>query len=91
MTGNQFKAVVDFENALAVGQAARVVWTNSGNLFACDGTVAKINAKSVRVRLGGEYRGYTAGREIIVPLLSDIKKWSAHNRVEPVGGYPKVD
>lgn len=92
MTGDEFRKVCDFEVGLKIGDPVLVRWTNCGRYFRAAGTVAKINAKSLRVTLtesvlwGDEYT-YPVGREILVPSIDNIRDWSCSNRVEPVGGY----
>lgn len=47
----QFEAALQFDRTLAVGQRAYVRWTSCGNAYAALGEVAKVNPKSVRVKL----------------------------------------
>jgi hypothetical protein len=97
MTPNEFRSVIDFEKALAVGQAVLVKWTaGSFGHYRAEGTVKRVNACSVRVTLTqpmdtGEWGTYPVGHEIVVPLITAAgNRWAHFNRTEPVGGYPAV-
>lgn len=101
MTGNELRTVIDFEKGLASGAPVRVCWTNSHRFFRGAAEVVRVNAKSIRVRLTervtGTFpfspafpEGYPVGREIVVPLITDERKWSCYNHVEPAGGYPAL-
>jgi len=96
MTGNQYTAVVAFESGLKEGDSVEVCWTNCHRYYHATGTVARVNAKSIRVALAtdvptGMGSPYPAGREIVVPLIGDFRRWSPSNRVQPVGNYPTID
>lgn len=62
------------ESTLSVGQAVTVRWTNCNRQYEGSGTIARVNAKTVRVRLVEPvpsqigYEPYAAGWEIIVPV-----------------------
>jgi hypothetical protein len=106
MTPNEFRSVIDFEKALAVGQPVLVKWTaGSFGHYRAEGTVKRVNACSVRVTLTevvverGQLHGlvetgktlYPVGNEIVVPLITASgNRWAHFNRCEPVGGYPAV-
>lgn len=70
---------------LVVGQRVEVRWTNCGNYYRAEGTVAKINAKSVRVAIDEAQHGYEAGREISSPrcCFDTMLRWSWSNCVLP--------
>lgn len=95
MDAREFRNVVDFEASLKPGSIVLARWTNSGRYFKGKATVVRVNAQSVRVRLLEKvgvdfYGGYPEGREIVCPRLavgSGLAKWSANNRVEPLGGF----
>lgn len=96
-TTSDFRARIDFEKALHVGQRVEVRWTcGSFGHYKGLGTVAKINAASVRVALdqpvtGWEGRGgWPAGFEIVAPFEfnhkngSIVKTWAHFNGVFPL-------
>lgn len=90
MNAAEYRAVTMFEALLVPGMYVDVRWTSGGAAYAGPATVKHANPKSVRVKLAEPVSSYPAGYEIIVPLIGDIKRWSARNRVEPRGGYPYV-
>lgn len=83
MTAEQAKMVFDFDADLKVGDEIEARWTNSFRLWSGKATIVKLNAKSIRVRLtdnvGDPRRHYPAGREITLPRISDLKRWSQNN------------
>ncbi len=85
MGPEDFKAALAEDRALVVGQPATVYWTNCGDAYAGKGVVSKVNAKSLRVRLTEPvgrhdgYEGYPVGREIIVPRITAITRWTWNN------------
>ena len=93
MTPTQYRTVVDFETTLQPGTPVLVRWTaGSAGHYKAQATVKRVNGKSVRVTLteAVETPGwgtYPVGREIVVPLLSNIDRWTYFNRVEPANGY----
>jgi hypothetical protein len=97
MNGNEYQAVIAFESNLYEGQPVVVRWTNCNRFYHGKGVVAKINAKSVRVKLTEPVPSqigcepYQAGREIIAPRLAPKTTWSVNNRIEPVDGYQPVE
>ena len=88
MPGDEFKSVVDFEEGLKIDDVVCVHWTNSHRFFHAKGVVKKINSKSIFVTLtegtGFSGHSYPIGHCIKVPLISDIKRWTANNRVWPI-------
>lgn len=91
MTPEQFSKVVSFEDGLKVGDDCVIRWVHNRIHFCEPGKVRKKNKKSIIVTLN-KTPSYYGGPEIKyydihAPLISNIEKWKASNRVEPIGGY----
>lgn len=101
MTDHETQTLLDFDEALTVGQHIEAHWTNCGRRYVAPATVTKVNAKSVLVALGadvrealyGETEGasddgivYPAGHTITLPRLGNAKNYSANN-----GAYSMPD
>ena len=100
MTGNEMKALGEFEGSLVPGMKVEVRWTNSHRFYRGLAGVVRVNKASVRVRLVepvavGSGGGYLPGHELVMPLgytfNSGAFKWSPNNCVAPVGGFATAD
>lgn len=91
MNAREFRSAIDEDEALVVGLPVEVRWTNCYRFYAATGHVSKVNTRSVRVTLdtGLHDRAtgkvfYPAGQELVIPRLSDFRRWSANNCVHPL-------
>jgi len=92
MTEAEYRAVVDFEQNLQVGDTVRICWTCCGTAYAAVATVTKINAKSILAAINDAIESdYPKGQVIKAPRIESFRTWSVNNRVEPVGGYEPVE
>ena len=70
MTADEYEQLVKDDDRLALGVPVEVRYTSSAGLpIVARGAVAKLNGKSVVVRLD-------SGPRVTVPRVSDIKRWS---------------
>jgi hypothetical protein len=85
-----------WEAALKVGDKVDVAWTSSNNSYAAHATVAKINPKSIRVKLdhavGGAFgpETYPQGHQITVPTFI-TGTGTGSNMVFPRGQIKGID
>jgi hypothetical protein len=93
MNANNYRNLIAEDASLTVGAEVTVHWTSSFRYMQAPGRVVKVNAKSVRVEIsedvatywgGKETVGWPKGTEIIVPRLSDYRKWSHNNCVRAI-------
>jgi hypothetical protein len=96
MNATEYKTVIDFDASLSIGMPVLAKWTNSYQFYQAQAKVIKLNSKTVNVQLteniseyhaGSEQEVYPCGQIIQCPRIHDIKKWTVHNRLEPVGGF----
>lgn len=71
-----------FEDALSVGDAVTMYWTNSYNYYKAQGKVSKINSASVRVELVTAPGEYVIGQDMLSPKTNN-QRWSWNNYVGP--------
>ena len=86
MNAKELGILFEEDDAFAAGVKVRLRWTNSGRQFCGLGTITRLNAKSLRATLDHEvgspsepFGYYPASYEIIVPRITDPKKWTANN------------
>lgn len=76
----EFTAAWALDRRLAKGARVEVRWTSAGRFFRGTGTVAKVNAKSVRVTLDAAVEPYPAGFAVSAPRINTTP-WSYSNGV----------
>lgn len=90
MNAAEFKKLSDLDKGLKEGQPVTVRWTANHCGYEGKGKIVRVNSKSVRVALiepvndqfGGEY---PIGRELNIPRIADMNRWSQYNCVLPPG------
>lgn len=80
-----FAGQMEDNGTYSLGEEVIVCWTNCGNAYAAEGTISKINSKSILVALSEDVRHlsgvvYPAGQKIKAPRIG-TKQWSWNNRV----------
>jgi len=81
------KALAD-DGRVAVGDGAVAYWTSCGRHYRGVGTVSKVSAKSLRVRLAEAVGPYPVGFEVRVPRACDLFGWTWANRAGILGPAP---
>lgn len=91
MKADEYRAQMQFEHGLKVGDECTAYWTNSGHAYKGRVEVEAINVQSYRVWLleevptdlspGGRY---FMGQSLNIPSIRNLKRWSWNNRLAPV-------
>ena len=90
MNAEEYKTLLAHDVSLQVGQEVWFRFTNNNRFRRVKVKIAKINAKSVLGENLEEVKTdlgtYPKGHVFKVPRITDLKGWTANNRVEPLDG-----
>lgn len=92
MGPEEFKAAIDFDKNLQIGQIVEVRWTNSHRYFRAKAEIVKLNEKSLKAKLleavGTGMMSYPMGQVISTPRIADFKGWTWNNSTHPYSPAP---